>query len=65
MSRMVDREGDGAGEGVDGTDYLTRRRGLYMKDYEFLECHEWWIEMKAMQLKRGEGPFFSSLSRDL
>ena len=26
---MVDREGDGAGEGVDGTDYLTRRRGVY------------------------------------
>ena len=29
MSRMVDREGDGAAEGVEGTDYLTRRRGLY------------------------------------
>ena len=24
---MVDREGGGAAEGVDGTDYLTRRRG--------------------------------------
>ena len=36
MSRMVDRDGDGAGEGVEGTDYLTRRRGLYMKNYE---CH--------------------------
>jgi len=24
---MVDREGDGAGEGGEGTDYLTRRRG--------------------------------------
>ena len=41
MSRMVDREGDGAGEGVEGADYLTRRRGFYLKDYEFLECHEW------------------------
>jgi hypothetical protein len=32
---MADREGDGAGEGEEGTDYLTRRRGLYTKDYEF------------------------------
>ena len=62
---MVNTYRDGAGEGVEGTDCLTRRRGLYMKNYEFLECHEWWIEMKAMQLKRGEGPFFSSLSREL
>ena len=53
MSRMVDREGDGAGEGVEGTDYLTRRRGLYMKDYEFLECHEWWTEMETVQAKGG------------
>ena len=35
MSRMVDREGDGAGEGGEGTDCLTRGRGLYMKNYEF------------------------------
>jgi len=33
---MVDRDGDGAGEGAEGTDYLTRRRGVYMKNYE---CH--------------------------
>ena len=50
---MVDREGDGAAEGVEGTDYLTRRRGLYMKDYEFLECHEWWTEMETVQAKGG------------
>ena len=55
MSRMVDREGDGAGEGVEGTDYLTRRRGLYMKDYEFLECHEWWTERETVQAKGAEG----------
>ena len=53
MSRMVDREGDGAGEGVEGTDYLTRRRGFYLKDYEFLECHEWWTEMETVQAKGG------------
>ena len=35
MSRMVDREGDGATKGAEGTDCLTRRRGLYLKDYEF------------------------------
>ena len=55
MSRMVDREGDGAGEGVEGTDYLTRRRGLYMKNYEFLECHEWWTEMETVQAKGWRG----------
>ena len=29
-----------------------------MKNYEFLECHEWWTEMKAMQLKKGDGTIF-------
>ena len=32
---MVDREGDGAAKGGEGTNYLTRRRGIYMKNYEF------------------------------
>lgn len=45
-------------EWLDGSDYLVVGRGLYLKDYEFLECHEWWIEMKAMQLKKGDGTFF-------
>ena len=62
---MMDTYRNDTLEGVEGTDYLTRRRGVYLKDYEFLEFLEWWIEMKAMLLKRGEGPFFSSLSREL
>ena len=65
MSRMVDREGDGAAEGVEGTDYLTRRRGLYMKDYEFLECHEWWTEMETVQAKGGEGTDYLTRWRGL
>ena len=55
MSRMVNREGDGAGEGVEGTDYLTRGRGLYLKDYEFLEFLEWWTERETVQPKGLEG----------
>ena len=58
MSRMVDRKGDGAGEGAEGTDYLTRGRGLYLKDYEFLECHEWWTEMETGQPEKGKSAFF-------
>ena len=55
MSPMVNRDGDGAAEGLEGTDYLTRRRGLYMKNYEFLECHEWWTEMETVQAKGWRG----------
>ena len=102
IAPMVDRYWTDILEGMEGTDYLTRRRGLYMKNYEFLECHEWWTEMETVQakgwrgliiwqgggdyiwkttnvtnctnggqrlrrcnLKRGEGPFFLSLSREL
>ena len=57
MSRMVDREGDGAGEGVEGTDYLTRRRGVYLKDYEFLECHECQIHVGGMHSNGRMGVF--------
>ena len=52
-------------EWSDGSDYLVVGRVLYLKDYEFLEFLEWWIEMKAVQLKKGDGPFFSSLGREL
>jgi len=52
---MVNREGDGAAKGADGTDCLTRGRGLYLKDYEFLECHEWWTEMETVQAKGRRG----------
>jgi hypothetical protein len=52
---MVDRKGDGAGEGAEGTDYLTRGRGLYLKNYEFLECHEWWTERETVQAKGVDG----------
>ena len=38
-----------------GTDYLTRGRGLYLKDYEFLEFHEWWTERETVQPKGLEG----------
>ena len=55
MSRMVNREGDGAAKGADGTDCLTRGRGLYLKDYEFLECHEWWTERETVQAKGWRG----------
>ena len=65
MLRMVNRDGDGAGEGVEGTDYLTRRRGLYMKDYEFLECHEWWTERETGQPEKGESPFFFIIEQEI
>ena len=52
-------------EWSDGSDYLVVGRGLYLKDYEFLECHEWWIEMKAVQLKKEMELLFSSLGREL
>jgi len=52
-------------EWLDGSDYLVVGRGLYLKDYEFLECHEWWIEMKAVQLKKEMELLFSSLGREL
>ena len=32
-----------------------RRRGVYLKDYEFLECHEWWTEMETVQAKGWRG----------
>ena len=38
-----------------GTDYLTRGRGLYLKDYEFLEFHEWWTERETVQAKGWRG----------
>ena len=65
MSRMVDRDGDGASEGVEGTDYLTRGRGLYLKDYEFLECHEWWTERETVQAKGVEGTDYLTRRRGL
>ena len=65
MSRMVDRDGDGAGEGVEGTDYLTRRRGLYMKNYEFLECHEWWTEMETVQAEKGKSALFFIIEQEI
>ena len=52
-------------EWSDGSDYLVVGRGLYLKDYEFLEFHEWWIEMKAVQLKKEMELLFSSLGREL
>ena len=32
-----------------------RRRGVYLKDYEFLEFHEWWTERETVQAKGWRG----------
>ena len=50
---------------VEGTDYLTRRRGLYLKDYEFLECHEWWTERETVQPKERDGTDYLTRQRGL
>ncbi len=47
MSRMVDREGDGAGEGLEGTDYLTVWRGVYAEKLR--------ISLIARMVDRDEG----------
>ena len=52
---MVNTYRDDTLDRGEGTDYLTRRRGLYMKNYEFLECHEWWTEMETVQAKGWRG----------
>ena len=48
-----------------GTDYLTRRRGLYMKNYEFLECHEWWTEMETVQAEKGKSALFFIIEQEI
>ena len=63
---MVDRDGDGAGEGSGGDlPRPLRRRGVYLKDYEFLECHEWWTERETVQAKGVEGTDYLTRRRGL
>jgi len=38
---------------------------VYLKDYEFLECHEWWTEMETVQAKGGEGTDYLTRRRGL
>ena len=58
MSQMSNTCGWNALEWSDGSDYLVVGRGLYLKDYEFLECHEWWTEMETGQPEKGKSAFF-------
>ena len=43
----------------------TVGRGLYLKDYEFLECHEWWTEMETVQPEKGELAFFFIIEQEI
>ena len=48
-----------------GTDYLTRGRGLYLKDYEFLEFLEWCTERETVQPIGVEGTDYLTRRRGL
>ena len=52
-------------EWSDGSVYLVVGRGLYLKDYEFLECHEWWTEMETGQPEKGESAFFFIIEQEI
>ena len=36
-----------------------------MKNYEFLECHEWWTERETVQAKGAEGTDYLTVWRGL
>ena len=44
-------------EWSDGSDYLVVGRVLYLKDYEFLECHECQIHVGGMHSNGRMGVF--------
>ena len=53
ISRMSNTCGWDALEWSDEVCSSTVGWGLSLKDYEFLECHEWWTEMETVQAKGG------------
>ena len=65
ISRTSNTCGWDALEWSDGSDYLVVGRGLYLKDYEFLECHEWWTERETVQPEKGESAFFFIIEQEI
>ena len=52
-------------EWSDGSVYLVVGRVLYLKDYEFLEFLEWWIEMETVQAEKGKSAFFFIIEQEI
>ena len=38
---------------------------IYMKNYEFLECHEWWTEMETVQAEKGKSALFFIIEQEI
>lgn len=36
-----------------------------MKNYEFLECHEWWTEMETVQAEKGKSALFFIIEQEI